>query len=249
MKSNLYESVYKNLEKDVLDLLENIYLCDDHLKVYSMKIAELILRCGSEIEAICKEIYCDNVTEGNREELRFDFDCLKWLFTNWKLDEKIVEIALYSPNLSKGNHYLKPLRGAERPRKNSKSDNADCAMWKVAYMAARHNRSVEFSKCNLESLINALAALYLLNIYYRNESIDTDSAQFDTTQGSSIFRVNICDYKRPNTSDCFIIFDDPYYAEKIEAYANNMPDDLKEAIAYSDEHPKPKRFHISLNKT
>ena len=78
--SNLYESVYKNLEKDVLALLESIYLCDDHLKVYLIKITELILRCGSEIEAISKELYCDNVTEGNREELRFDFDCLKWLF-------------------------------------------------------------------------------------------------------------------------------------------------------------------------
>ena len=123
-------------------------------------------------------------------------------------------------------------------------------MWKKAYMAARHNRSAEFSKCNLESLINALAALYLLNIYYRNESIDTDrSTYFDATQGSSIFRVNICDSKQPNTSDCFVIFDDPCYAEELEAYADKIPNGLKETIAYSDEHPEPMRFHISLNKT
>ena len=54
---NLYWSVYKNLEKEFLELTNFIHFSDDQLKVYSMHIADLIVRCSIEIESISKELY------------------------------------------------------------------------------------------------------------------------------------------------------------------------------------------------
>lgn len=54
---NLYWSVYKNLEKEFLHLAEYIHFADDQTKVYSMHIADLIVRCAIEIESIAKELY------------------------------------------------------------------------------------------------------------------------------------------------------------------------------------------------
>jgi len=52
---NLYWPVYKSLEKEVSNLAEIIHFSDDQLSVYSVKIADLIVRCAIEIESISKD--------------------------------------------------------------------------------------------------------------------------------------------------------------------------------------------------
>jgi len=47
--ANLYWSVYKNLEKEVLELSNQIHIDDEQLNVYSIKISELLIRCSVEI--------------------------------------------------------------------------------------------------------------------------------------------------------------------------------------------------------
>ncbi len=53
-EQNLYWPIYKNLEKEVLKLADNIYFCDEQMDVYSPHIADLIVRCSIEIEALFK---------------------------------------------------------------------------------------------------------------------------------------------------------------------------------------------------
>lgn len=83
--SNLYWPVYKNLEKKLLKLAECVHFADDQLNVYSMHIADLIVRCAVEIESLSKELYCrwgimEPVdSEGNKRDLYFDTDCLALL--------------------------------------------------------------------------------------------------------------------------------------------------------------------------
>ena len=55
---NLYWPVYKNLEKEFLKLADYIHFSDEQLGTYSMFIADLIVRCSVEIEALSKELYC-----------------------------------------------------------------------------------------------------------------------------------------------------------------------------------------------
>ena len=54
---NLYLPVYKRLEDEVISLTQNIFFDDDQLSTYSLSIADIIIRCSIEIEAIAKELY------------------------------------------------------------------------------------------------------------------------------------------------------------------------------------------------
>lgn len=54
---NLYWPVYKNLEKEFLKLADYIHISDDQTSIYSMHIADSIVRCAVEIEALSKELY------------------------------------------------------------------------------------------------------------------------------------------------------------------------------------------------
>ena len=59
-----------------------------------MYIADLIVRCSNEIEALSKELYCTlggNMTptddQGNPRDLYFDTDCLDFLEQKWNLSK------------------------------------------------------------------------------------------------------------------------------------------------------------------
>lgn len=54
---NLYWPVYKNIEREIVELSNQVHFDDSQLTVYSVKISELLIRCVVEIEAIAKELY------------------------------------------------------------------------------------------------------------------------------------------------------------------------------------------------
>ena len=97
---NLYWSVYKNLEKEFLKLSDYIYFSDDQLGTYSVFIADLIVRCSVEIEALSKELYGmlgGNMlpvdSQGNARDLYFDTDCLALLEQKWILSKKQIVVS------------------------------------------------------------------------------------------------------------------------------------------------------------
>src|SRR5690606_42036118 len=89
--TNLYWAVYKNLEKEVIRLSEYVHFDDNQLSIYSVKIAELLIRCSVEIESISKELYFKlGGTLPIDRDLYFDTDCLQFLEDNWLLSKKKV---------------------------------------------------------------------------------------------------------------------------------------------------------------
>jgi hypothetical protein len=195
-KDNVYWPVYKNLEHEVLEIAYHIHFDDTQTDVYSVKISELLLRCAIEIEAIAKELYEENGgymhlqnDDGHDRDLFFDTDFLKFLDQKWSLAKKQIDVSginFYFTKLE--NQRLTPLKNAE---KHGKCD------WKCAYQAVKHNRSKEIKKANVKNLIRAMAALYLLNIYYKDESFEFGIGsnifkrkEFDYSLGSDIFSVH-----------------------------------------------------------
>lgn len=194
---NMYWSVYENLESEVLALADNIMFDDAQLKVYSLKIGDLIVRCAVEIESISKELYFNESgvsridENGKPRKPYFDYVCLKHLIDKWLIDKKKLQITSYKMNLSAENSVLFPLLNvAEKP--NSKK----VCEWKQAYHAIKHDRAFSQEQANIKNLLNALGALYILNLYYRNESfwfnipINTKAPYVNQ---SKIFTPNICD--------------------------------------------------------
>lgn len=195
---NLYWPVYKNLEKEFLKLADFIHFSDDQLGMYSMYIADLIVRCAIEIEAISKELYSSlggNMAptddEGNPRDLYFDTDCLDLLEQKWVLSKKQVAVSAINFYFTEEkNKTITPLHKAHK-RGTSGSK------WKQAYQAVKHDRKKSLKKASIENLLHALAALYILNLYYRDERTDIGRVYlsdhiFDNRAGSEIFSAHYC---------------------------------------------------------
>lgn len=191
MDNNLYWSVYQNIEREVIDLSEKIHIDDNQLSVYSIKIAELLIRCVVEIESIVKELYLNNGGTKPRhdKDLYFDTDCIQHLENLWKLSKKHVLVV--APNFyfeKEENKVLTPFHKAFK-RGSSSSD------WQKAYQAVKHNRAKHLNKGNLKNLIRALSALYLANIYYNNYVFDLNNDSsgntFNRSMGSFIFAIKL----------------------------------------------------------
>lgn len=118
---NHFWPVYKNLEAETLELANYIQFSDDQLNVYSMYIADLLVRCSMEIEAISKELY-NQVngpkvydSEGNERQNYFDTDCLAYLDKQWGICTKKVMITATRFYFSNEEFQtLQPLKHAEK---------------------------------------------------------------------------------------------------------------------------------------
>lgn len=192
MERNLYWPVYLNLEKELLHLAESIHIDDSQINVYSVRIAELLIRTVVEFESLAKNLYFANGgAKADDNDLYFDTDCMVYLVNIWDIDKKVVMVS--SPVLffeKEENIILTPLHKTNKR-------GASSADWCKAYQAVKHNRVKDLKKGNIKNLIRALAALYILNLYYRDEKVSfiipgKEPLQ-DFSFGSQIFSV-----MRPN---------------------------------------------------
>lgn len=195
-KFNHFLPIYKNLEEEVIQLSKYIQINDDQLGVYSMHIADLIVRCAMEIESLSKELYWlnggQNVfdDDGKERDLYFDTDCMRLLNDLWGICDK--EILISSENF----YFEKPENTQIKPLK--KADKRKGALWNRAYQAVKHDRIKSLKQGNIKSLIHALGALYILNLYYIDKEIDlgatnTPVQTFDARMGSRIFSATFVD--------------------------------------------------------
>jgi hypothetical protein len=190
---NIFWNIYKNIERELIEISNVIHMDDNQLSIYSPKITELLIRTVVEVEAISKELYFENGGDKeNDNQLFFDTDCIDFLEKKWLLSKKKVIVSASNFYFNdENNRVLTPLKKAnKRGRSSSK--------WLIAYQAVKHNRNNSLLKGNLKNLIEALAGLYVLNIYYKDLvyslSRDSNGTNFDNSLGSSIFSVDIHKY-------------------------------------------------------
>lgn len=232
-KSDIFWQTYLNLEKELLEVAEYIYVtdeifinnkikkCNTQLETFSPHIANLIIRTCTEIEAISKELYFD--FGGNKQRgdtnLYFDGDCLKLIDDTCNISNKIVLIVSPLFNLTdENNKIIKPLKNAYK-RKGTN--------WEKAYQALKHDRYSSIHYATIRNLIHALGALYLLNIYYRDISFYAkyiDVNKLDLSLGSSIFSV-----KRPKEDYVIGVINGNEFNEKLTA------DESPFVLKYKDE--------------
>ncbi len=201
-KSDIFWQTYLNIENEVIGVSKYIFFtdeklvygkngmvsefCNTQLETFSPYIADLLVRCCVQIEAISKELYFDNQGAKQRgdKDLFFDEDCLKLIDIKWQTHNKVVMVVAPFFNFVKDeNHILRPLKEAHKRQGT---------YWEKAYQAVKHDRYSSLAKGNVKALIHALAALYLLNMYYRNDSWITkyqDINKHDYSMGSKIFAV------------------------------------------------------------
>lgn len=107
-KSDIFWQTYLNLEKEVIEVSRYIFITDEitvrkdgaettqaydaQLNTFSPHLADLLVRCCVQIEAISKELYHANGGTKPRGDktLFFDEDCLKLIDMKWATHNKRV---------------------------------------------------------------------------------------------------------------------------------------------------------------
>lgn len=201
-KSDIYWQTYLNLEKELIEVSKFIYItdvktynrdgvevvenCNTQLETFSPHLADLLVRCCVQIEAISKELYFENGGGKPRGDstILFDEDCLKLIDIKWQTSTKQVLVVAPFFNLTKEEYkVIRPLKNAHK-RKGT--------YWERAYQAVKHDRYGSLCCGNVKALIYAMAALYLLNLYLRNDSWVVkyqDLSKQDYGLGSALFAV------------------------------------------------------------
>ncbi len=207
-KKEMFWQTYLNLENDLIELSKHIFFtdeilfhgqngetrqsCNSQLEAFSPYIADLLVRTCVEIEAISKELYFDYGGEKPRGDssIRFDEDCLKLIDIKFKVHKKVVLVVAPTFNLTKEeNSIIKPLKEAH------KRQGTD---WERAYQAVKHDRYLSLHKATIKTLLHAMAALYLLNIYNRHINLSskyTEYRKLDMSFGSKVFTLKLPDEK------------------------------------------------------
>lgn len=209
-KSEMFWQVYLNLEDEIINISKYIYFTDNTIKIngktnqveavdnetqlltYSSYIADLLVRCCVEIEAISKELYFENggTKQRGSTDVYFDTDCIALLNQLWGITQKEVIVSSALFNFTKDeNRILTPLKGAEKRSKT---------YWAKSYQAVKHDRYNSLYLGNVKALLQSMAALFLLNIYYKDMRLSSTYLaykQLDMSFGSKIFSLKLPDEK------------------------------------------------------
>jgi phage host-nuclease inhibitor protein Gam len=226
---NTYWPTYKSIEREILALAEKVHFDDCQIEVYSMEIANLLCRCAIEIESLSKKLYeieggdmAPLDSTGKSRTLYFDTDCIEKIERLWALSKKQVIVTAPSFYFSdKSNTVLAPLNKA-----NKRGDSG--ADWKKAYQAVKHDRDVNLKKGNVKYLLRAMAALYLLNLYYKNDVFflgnNGTGNSLNPSMGSDLFSI-IIDMQQPNST--YIIRKTDDYEREYAAALKSLNQELR----------------------
>jgi hypothetical protein len=167
---NLFWPIYKQLEKEFMELSYFISIDRAQLKVYSIRIADLILRIVSECENLARElckrekVHFKDKNGKKREIVYFNeyIDKLDDIFDLYSKSvyfkfENVRDIAFYDSLMPFHTTKMK-IKGKEKAILN----------WYDAYNKVKHDRLKNIKVANLGNLIEGLAALFILNIYYQD---------------------------------------------------------------------------------
>lgn len=183
--SNNYQEKYLQLEEEVLNMKKYLTFNDEQVNVYSPATGDIILLISAQIESIAKEMYKD--TTGDNSRKKFDYDCIEYFIKEWSLDKKIVELNHQSIYIS--TKIYKPFENNE-----SKTGNGSPIFgWNNAYQNIKHDKVNSLPYQSVKYVLESLAALYLLNVYYNYQqqlSVSlNESNNIDCRFNSKIFSI------------------------------------------------------------
>lgn len=164
---NLFFPIYKKIEEEFIDLSYSIFINRNQLKTYSIRIADLILRTVSECENIafelCKKEKIRFADKNGKIKSKIYFpEYISNLDLKYNLKHKYVAFDFGNCDKNVYGFKLIPFRQVEIKEKDKILKNW---IWYYAYNKIKHDRNRYFKYANIDNLINAMAALFLLNNY------------------------------------------------------------------------------------
>lgn len=158
---NNYWKQYLWIEKELVEILDFVELDQLNFSVFSRRMEKLLLQIGSEFDNVSREICgLQNVDRTNIA------DYCSYYTMN------------YSPQLFKtviayGNIQFTPFAGW-----GNNVAAKDIPFWK-AYNSIKHDRIANCRMASLENTMNALAALFLVEMVYTDKLYQNDLDSYD----------------------------------------------------------------------
>lgn len=154
-KNNVDWLLFLSLEKDFINTINYVEICEQNRKTYSIVYLKLIISICSSIEKLGKK-YCKEINSSFASKTNPDIKDINITIINYnsKFPEIKCEIPRYGIELSPWEKWLKK----ETPD------------WWTAYNNVKHNND-SYEDATQENVINALAGLFCLNLYYYKEDL------------------------------------------------------------------------------
>lgn len=146
-KSAYWES-FKVLYSDLESSFRYVQPCELHLKVYSLRYYELLLRACTEFESICKErIEVLGLSNKKPDKLTIED---YYLLEKQKQKRLSNYQVIYSFDEFMFRHPLKAWK------------ETHILNWYQEYNAVKHNRKSKFKNANLVNVLDSLGALFIM---------------------------------------------------------------------------------------
>lgn len=176
-KERLFFQIYQSLEKELLGMTDYIHFSENNLDVYSVKLANFILRANVESESLLKELFkrTEHYKGLTQKEKNLELENSTYTEVNevYKLEKKTIYIA--SEIFYFQDKYSEPFIPFKY-KKNGKDSHK-------IYNSIKHDKVNNLKKADLETAINMLGTLFILNSCFFPELI-----QKEQDDRSKIFR-------------------------------------------------------------
>lgn len=165
-KERLFFQIYQSLEKELLEMTDYIHFSDNNLDVYSVKLSNFILRANVESESLFKELFkrTEHYKGLTKKEKNLELENNTYTEVNavYKLDKKTIYIA--SEIFYFQDRYSEPFTPFKY-EKNGKDSHK-------IYNSIKHDKVNNLKKADLETAINMLGTLFILNSCFYPELIN-----------------------------------------------------------------------------
>ncbi len=149
----LHWNYFLALESDLADISRFIEFSPANFKTFSIELSHLLLSTASEIDVVAKQL-CNIVAPSRQAENIQQYREI--------LNSTYSEMANLSVFLPRYNLQITPWH---------EWTNEATPQWWSDHNKVKHDRAENFDKANLENVLNALAGLFILLLYfYRQQS-------------------------------------------------------------------------------
>lgn len=180
----LWEEDYLQREKEFIDFIKYVPPIENQKSVWSLKLANQLILIGSSIDSFFKQAMPFYLNESIETKYKSRWDNIQTidreleLFQRLEVSNKKMNIKLrrlnmgdfrdlfeeYYNQLSKHAVYLLITKEKIIPFKEWGSGKS--LSWWDAYTDLKHNRFKNRKSATVKNVLNGLAALFLLNVYY-----------------------------------------------------------------------------------
>lgn len=209
-------AAYRSIEEDMLRVVEDIPLETRQYRVYSFKLADIIVRSCSHIDSLFKDIIRnqDLSAHPNQQKIKEAKDIINGTKKGMLTIINYIEIFADYLNLAPVKVTIRRNGEKKNPFKTFKKPKLDekIPTWWTAYNKLKHDFYSEVKRGNLRSALDSLAALFVLNCkipfhFKLEEEINYLVGNKVVTSPNFIHAEDLIDYIKTNlTSGQYNIF-------------------------------------------